>query len=63
MPHAHPSGFPSPCVWPSDRVTPVVQEHLLLTRSGLGDPELQKGARCLPVFARPQGGIDSETEL
>ena len=63
MPHAHARGFPSPCVWLSDRVTPVGQDRLILTRSGSGDPELQMGARCLPVFARSQGGIDSETEL
>ena len=32
---------PSPCVWLSDRVTPVVQDRLILTCSGSGDPELQ----------------------
>ena len=26
MPHAHASGFPSPCVLLSDRITPVGQE-------------------------------------
>ena len=40
---------PSPCVWLSDRVTPIGQEHLLLTRSGAGTPELQRWAQCLPV--------------
>ena len=44
---------PSPCVLVLDRVTPVGQEHLLLTRSGAGAPELQRWARCLPVFALP----------
>ena len=53
MPHAQASGFPSPCVLLSDCITPVVQEHLVLNRSGAGTPELQWWAQCLPVFARP----------
>ena len=54
MPHAHESGFPSPCVWLSNLITTtVVQDRLILTRSGAGAPELQKWARCLLVFARP----------
>ncbi len=43
MPHAHPSGFPSPCVLLADLVTPVGQDRLILTRSGAGAPELQMG--------------------
>ena len=42
-------GFPSPCVFLSDRVTSVGQARLILTRSGSGDPELQRWARDLPV--------------
>ena len=53
MPHAHASGCPSPCVWLADRITPVGQERLILTRSGSGAPELQSWAQCLLVFARP----------
>ena len=35
--------------------SPVVQDRLILTRSGAGAPELQRCARCLPVFAhRPR---------
>ena len=37
----------------SDRIISVGQDRLILTRSGSGDPELQKWARCLPVFALP----------
>ena len=44
---------PSPCVWRADLVTSVGQDRLILTRSGSGDPELQRWAQCLPVFARP----------
>ena len=40
----------------------VGQDRLILTRSGAGAPELQRWARCLPVFAL-QGGINTETEL
>ena len=47
MPHAQASGFPSPCVWLADRLTPVGQDRLILTCSGSGDPELQRWARCL----------------
>ena len=54
---------PSPCVWRADRITPVVQECLLLIRSGSGDPELQRWARWLLVFVLPQEGINTETEL
>ena len=53
MPHAHARGFPSPCVLVSERITPVGQDRLILTRSRSGDLELQRWARCLPVFARP----------
>ena len=28
MPHAQASGFPSPCVWLADRLTPVGQDRL-----------------------------------
>ena len=50
MPHAHPSGFPSPCVLLSDCIPPVVQDRLklwhvcqaILNRSGAGAPELQR---------------------
>ena len=49
MPHAQASGFPSPCVWLSNLITPVGQDRLILTRSGAGAPELQRWARCLPV--------------
>ena len=41
MPHAHARGFPSPCVWLADCITLVVQDRLILNRSGSGDPELQ----------------------
>ena len=43
---------PSPCVWLADRIPPVGQDRLILTCSGSGDPELQRWARCLLVFAR-----------
>ena len=54
MPPAQASGFPSPCVLVSDLVPPVGQDRLklwhicqaILTRSGAGAPELQRGARC-----------------
>ena len=54
MPHAQARGFPSPCVWLADRITSVGQDRLILTRSGAGAPELQRGAlpssrRDLPV--------------
>ena len=56
MPHAHARGFPSPCVLLSNLITPVGQDRLklwhicqaILTRSGSGDPELQRWARCAP---------------
>ena len=60
---------PSPCILLADRLTPVGQDRLILTRSGSGDPELQRWARCaallafLSVFAHPQGEINTETEL
>ena len=40
MPHAQASGFPSPSVLLSDRIIPVGQDRLILTRSGAGVPEL-----------------------
>ena len=57
MPHAHASGFPSPCVLLADRIPSVGQDRLkfwhicqtILNRSGAGAPELQRWARCLPV--------------
>ena len=49
MPHAHASGFPSPCVWLADRISPVGQDRLILICSGSGDPELQRWARCLLI--------------
>ena len=63
MPHAQASGFPSLCVWLSDRITPVGQDRRILTRSESGDPELQSWAQCLSVFVLTQGGITTETEL
>ena len=69
MPHAHASGFPSPCVLLSERITPVGQDRQILTRSGSGDPELQRGADArhpfafLSVFALSPRGITTETEL
>ena len=54
---------PSPCVWLADRITPVGQDRLILTRSGAGAPELQRWARCLLVFVLPQEGINTETDL
>ena len=45
---------PSPCILlAEDRLTPIGQDRLILTRSGAGAPELQWWARCLPVFALP----------
>ena len=60
MPHAHASGFPSPCVWRVDRITYVGQDRLnlwhicqtILTCSGSGDPELQRGP--MPAGRRHQ---------
>ena len=43
MPHAHARGFPSPCVLLANLLTSVVQDRLILTRSGAGAPELQRG--------------------
>ena len=40
---------PSPYVLLSDHITPVGQDRLILTRSGSGDPELQRWARYLPA--------------
>ena len=56
MPHAQASGFPSPCIWPADRLTPVVQDRLILIRSGAGAPELQRWAQCLLGVARSPRG-------
>ena len=47
---------PSQCVWLADRITAVGQDRLkfwhicqaILTRSGSGEPELQRWARCAP---------------
>ena len=44
------------------RARPVGQDRQILTRSGSGDPELQRWARCLPVFAS-QGEINTERVL
>ena len=44
---------PSPCVLLADCITSVGQDRLILTCSGAGAPELQRWARCLPVFACP----------
>ena len=63
MPHAHASGFPSPCVWLADRLTPVGQDRLILTRSGAGAPELQSGPDAFRYSPALQGGINTETEL
>ena len=53
MPYAHPSGFPSPRVWLAERITPVGQDRLILTRSGAGAPELQRLGQCLPGIRHP----------
>ena len=60
MPHAHASGFPSPCVLLSDCITPVGQDRLklwhicqaILNRSGAGAPELQRWGP-MPSGIRP----------
>ena len=44
---------PSPCVLLANLLTPVGKARLILTRSGSGEPELQRWAQCLPAFARP----------
>ena len=51
MPHAHARGFPSPSVWLLDRIPPVGQDRLILTRSGSGDPELQRWPDAPPRFS------------
>ena len=56
MPHAHASGFPSPCIWLSDFLTPVVQDRRILNCSGAGAPELQRWAQCLPVGEQSRPG-------
>ena len=69
--HRRARACPSPCVWLAERITPVGQDRPILTRSGSGDPELQRWARCAApspsLFSRyspsPQGGITTETEL
>ena len=38
---------------PAALITPIGQDRQILTRSGSGDPELQRRARCLPIFAHP----------
>ena len=48
LPSRRARACPSPCVLLSDRLTPVGQDRLILTRSGAGAPELQRWARCLP---------------
>ena len=47
--HRRARACPSPCVLLSERITSVGQDRLILTRSGAGEPELQRWARCLPV--------------
>ena len=55
MPHAHASGFPSPCVLLSDCITAVGQDRLILTRSGAGAPELQKWVEGFWYSSFPKG--------
>ena len=42
---------PSPCVWLAALITPVGQDRQILTRSGSGEPELQRGP--MPSSIRP----------
>ncbi len=56
MPHAHPSGFPSPSFRAPDSLPTVVQEHLLLNRSGAGAPELQMWWRESSARSNDGGG-------
>ena len=49
--HRRARACPSPCVLLADRIPPVGQDRLILTRSGSGDPELQSR----PDAPSPQG--------
>ena len=47
MPHAHARGFPSPCVWLSDRITLVGQDRLILTVREQALPNYRGGSDAL----------------
>ena len=60
MPHAHASGFPSPCVWLAERITPVGQDRPILTRSRSGDLELQRGAFHIFIIDVVNGSVSKD---
>jgi len=55
--------YPSPCVFLADLITPVGKDRLILTRSGSGEPELQRWAFYRSARACPSLYPDGNEEI